>query len=1479
SGISDTGGVIEHLNDNASSENGYSLDDVRELLESIPSDRPYMGTGRLIEEVFPDGRRKVYIYDGDTDVITETRVYDLAGNLVEKKVRTPGDESFITLGSLPWIRYGEGIGTRSWDEWHSGYSRGRSGDEWLTGEEELRANLLKWSGSTVRIFLFGDLRCGLKFEDGVFMGFTDHVLEDMQTLLDVAAELDISLIPVIFDYRMADGESGYYEREYPELITNELLTDVLLDHFGWFFREVSQMRNYDRIMAWDVMNEPELCGEGYCGDSTGVTMEDVSRFVRKFAAKIHDTDNAAKVTVGSLTKEFMAKYWMIPDMALENGDLSTIDIYQFHYYDSSSEWHDNDMEDLNYPKTLLAGYAQANDPFRYVFAPGRFSGREVFGGEIDPTRVEGKMDTLYNYGYDGLIFWDDKGNMLGLEEYDAVRNWFPGVRYTYYADTGREKSATWPAAAGDGYVYRYYSNEAYQYIGTADERGRVLAEVMARTDDLGVLGYTYEYQVDGSVNVIAYHAVDLTGTDVPIFSDQVYSEERDASGQPVEGTRVFSAVYYPDSWYKMADLEDGTTKYYLNENWESRGYGREIFEIRTEGVYVYSSVDGQYERFGEWVWDSVDLSDPLNPRFEGFRGYNGGWNDSTTEYYNSDAPENEKKMRSRYLPGGDVHGIEFYLYVDQEIGPSGTPEVELARLLEANAKNERTYVYEYHEGTRMVSRVSSYSVWGEDPSEMIQENRIAVYDYDILGRISSVSFSEANVIGEMSFEYEYYEGTDTLKLVTSYSDEEMTEEVFFYSYDDNGNSLGYCEFFEEESTLIKRVYDNKERVIKEERADISLWGTGEVYGQERGFFSFDGDRGTYVDCGKDDSLNMGNTLTLYALARVGEGGGYLISKVDGDQGQYGMAIAPDTGSLLFIYGDARSRKQLDLNFFSEDWRDGEWHEFAITVTPASPPSSVWVTGYVDGKAYRQRNTYYSDISWPRRSGKNKDYSINEKSDVSVFLGARGDGDSGTAFVLDGDIAEAGIYGRALSSLEIMTMSEGEHLTEGLVSFWDLGAQGSREIDDLPGSNAGRLFSSSAAPDTFQTAEYTYYDLPYDNRRESMTLEYPDEDGNIYYHYMNTETNSMDVSQLAEANENGEIAFEYEYYDGTDIVKYVLAYYDVERQDLYGTYEYDMEGTLIGFTPASGPASIVPRGEMVFSDTVVEADHLRSFFDRVAEKTAKIPVRDVVVAVLDSGLDVTRFAANIIGGYDLSGSDRGASFGNDDISDHLGHGTSTAKVIAEVAPEADILVMKVLDDENKTKSEILSKAIMYSVEMGARILAMPLTLGSVTDELKAAISYALDRGALLFAAAGNNGSEIKDNSLASQEGVISVGSVDNDGKLSVWSNFGDELDLLLPWDISSYYDTTGEAGTSFSTAYAAGIAALLISENPQMTSGEVFSGIKNLAEDIGKEAARIKGVNVDELLSKQEAILRSREEFTGYQITDTTRDLDTKMPKN
>jgi subtilisin family serine protease len=283
--------------------------------------------------------------------------------------------------------------------------------------------------------------------------------------------------------------------------------------------------------------------------------------------------------------------------------------------------------------------------------------------------------------------------------------------------------------------------------------------------------------------------------------------------------------------------------------------------------------------------------------------------------------------------------------------------------------------------------------------------------------------------------------------------------------------------------------------------------------------------------------------------------------------------------------------------------------------------------------------------------------------------------------------------------------------------------------------------------------------------------------------------------------------------------------------------------------------------------------MEMFYEKLDALKAQTTGEGVTVALLDSGIDTDKLDIDVKGGYNFADD-------NEDYTDTVGHGTATASVIKGedeegVAPGADILAVKIFNDQGRTDSGIVSSAIRYAVDMGAKVLAMPFSLFPVYDDVKNAINYAAENGAILIASAGNAGSEIEDNTLASQENVITVGSIDEDGKLSVWSNYGDSLDIVAPWDVTTLEKADeSEAGTSYSAAFISGVVALMLSENPEMTFEDIFNELwmfsmrsdkMETSVSGGKEEKKIRGVSVDEVVSMQEVQRKNRSEFTGHAI--------------
>ncbi|MDB6120588.1 MAG: peptidase [Verrucomicrobiaceae bacterium] len=200
-------------------------------------------------------------------------------------------------------------------------------------------------------------------------------------------------------------------------------------------------------------------------------------------------------------------------------------------------------------------------------------------------------------------------------------------------------------------------------------------------------------------------------------------------------------------------------------------------------------------------------------------------------------------------------------------------------------------------------------------------------------------------------------------------------------------------------------------------------------------------------------------------------------------------------------------------------------------------------------------------------------------------------------------------------------------------------------------------------------------------------------------------------------------------------------------------------------------------------------------------------KGVTVAVLDTGVKANpTFGDNQVTHVDLV---------NDGTPFHS-HGTSVASLIAGtddrvpgVSPDASILDIRVANDKGYSVTSVLAQGILEAVNRGAQVLN--ISMGGYDDSqvLRQAVDYALQRGAIIVAAAGNE----KYDQLAYParlNGVISVGSVDAKGVQAYFSNSGSGLTYVAPGvGLPVAWDTDKMAmasGTSQSAAVVSGVAA-------------------------------------------------------------------------
>ncbi|MHB8604248.1 MAG: S8 family serine peptidase [Thermoplasmatota archaeon] len=238
----------------------------------------------------------------------------------------------------------------------------------------------------------------------------------------------------------------------------------------------------------------------------------------------------------------------------------------------------------------------------------------------------------------------------------------------------------------------------------------------------------------------------------------------------------------------------------------------------------------------------------------------------------------------------------------------------------------------------------------------------------------------------------------------------------------------------------------------------------------------------------------------------------------------------------------------------------------------------------------------------------------------------------------------------------------------------------------------------------------------------------------------------------------------------------------------------------------------------------------------------------IICFLDTGVDASHpdIAANLWTAADGS---HGWNFvaNTSDTSDDGGHGTLVAGIAAGVAGDAfgiagvsqsKIMVAKVLDGTGVGTEDNLAKGITWCADHGANILSMSLTTTTNSAAVSRAVTYAHDtKGALLVAAAGNDGP--CDQCVlfpAAYDKVIAVSAIGPDDKLAPFSARGDKMDLTAPgvdilgplpgglWRYAS--------GTSMSTPFVAGAAALLWDAKPTLKNDDVKGALEGTAKNIG-----------------------------------------------
>lgn len=244
-------------------------------------------------------------------------------------------------------------------------------------------------------------------------------------------------------------------------------------------------------------------------------------------------------------------------------------------------------------------------------------------------------------------------------------------------------------------------------------------------------------------------------------------------------------------------------------------------------------------------------------------------------------------------------------------------------------------------------------------------------------------------------------------------------------------------------------------------------------------------------------------------------------------------------------------------------------------------------------------------------------------------------------------------------------------------------------------------------------------------------------------------------------------------------------------------------------------------------------------------------KNVKIAILDSGIDVNH--------YDLAPNISNLSYDTETNSSPSGiygdHGTKCAGIaaavndnyckIAGVAPDATIIPISnnMIDT---TANSLIKRAngINWAYQNGADIISNSWSAGTYSEAIEEAIQNAFTygrhgKGCVIVFAAGSK----KNNSDSSSvkypancnDMILAVGSIDSIGKRATSSTYGTKLDLVAPgvcvFTTYPYNQTGFDNGTSMACPHVAGVAALIIERNSELTVSQVNNIICSNAKRI------------------------------------------------
>ena len=230
-------------------------------------------------------------------------------------------------------------------------------------------------------------------------------------------------------------------------------------------------------------------------------------------------------------------------------------------------------------------------------------------------------------------------------------------------------------------------------------------------------------------------------------------------------------------------------------------------------------------------------------------------------------------------------------------------------------------------------------------------------------------------------------------------------------------------------------------------------------------------------------------------------------------------------------------------------------------------------------------------------------------------------------------------------------------------------------------------------------------------------------------------------------------------------------------------------------------------------------------------------RGVRVAIVDSGVQLDHPLVGAVQRSVAIGDPEQDEVLEDDQGDLCGHGTACAGIVRSLAPECEIVSVRVLGAGYTGSGPVLMAGLEWAVEQGFEVINMSLstTKRKFSEFLHELADEAYFGGTMIVASAHNMPVESFPWRFSS---VLSVGSHDRSGPETFFYNpsppvefFAPGLELDVPWLGGG---TLRCSGNSFATPHMSGICARILSKHPQLTPFQLKSVLHAVASNVQEE---------------------------------------------